>query len=650
MNTINILARRLFLILTMTSLVLFTQFSVAQTKEEEPTWGLLFPNNDISELIEFVSKIVGKNFVVDQRVKGKVQIISGGDELTADEIYILFQEVLAALNYGLIEKDGFTSIVPTNQMRNLASKIDYTGDVEGNEFITAVIPVKNANVNDIIAILRPIIAKYGHIAPEKITNSVVIVDHADNIQRFRGLIKQFDIADKASIEIIELKNAWVGGIIPLLEKVNPDTVSSSGSGNSGTPDSRTVRVIADERSNRIILKGEKAARDELKALIYKLDVKSEVSSSSKVIFLENANATEMAAMLQGFAGVVQKTQQNNATSQAATSATAIIADESLDALIIRAEPALMAEIEAVIAQLDVVREQVLIEAAIVEIYGDLSNQFDISWATNPDAVINGGMIPAISSFGSSGQILKSAALGTTAVVSNLADLSGAAIGLIDPFSDVPNFGLIVSALESNNNVQVLSTPSITVINNEEGSIVVGQSVPFVTAAATETSGPTIVRQDVGTTLTVIPHIQRNNIVRLTVSQSSDSIASAQVLGAADLITNKRTINTEVLIKSGKTIVLGGLVSTSFSEGESRVPFLSRIPILGILFKSKTTIMKKTNLVVILRPTIIRGAGDELDAVTERKYLKVFDINLGGNGNLVAPSYDQIFDGELKAEL
>jgi len=643
------MAKRLFLILTMTSLVLFTQFSVAETKKDEQTWGLLFPDNDISELIEFVSKIVGKNFIVDQRVKGKVQIISGGDELTADEIYVLFQEVLASTNYGLIEKDGFTSIVPTNQMRNLASKIDYTGDVEGNEFITAVIPVKNANVNDIIAILRPIIAKYGHIAPEKITNSVVIVDHADNIQRFRGLIKQFDIADQSTYEIIDLENAWVGAIIPLLEKVNPDTVSSSGGGNSGTPDAQTVRVIADERSNRIILKGEDEARTELKALIKELDVKSEVNSSSKVIFLKNANATEMAAMLQGFAGVVQKTQQNNATTQAATSATAIIADESLDALIIRAEPALMAEIEAIVAQLDVVREQVLIEAAIVEVYGDLSNQFDVSWITNPDAIANGDVLPAISSFGSSGDILKGAATGSAGALSAISGLSGAAIGIPDPFSEVPNFGLVISAIEAKNDVQILSTPSISVINNEEGSIVVGQSVPFVTAAATDTSGPTIVRQDVGTTLTVTPNIQRNSIVRLTVSQSSDSIASAQVAGAADLITNKRTINTEVLIESGKTIVLGGLVNTTYSEGESRVPFLSRIPILGALFRSKTTNMQKTNLVVVLRPTIIRGAGDELDEVTERKYLQVFDVNVGGKGSLIAPSYEDLFNGKLIGE-
>ena len=614
---------------------------------------LNFPDSDIRDLIETVKGISGKTFIIDPRVKGKVQIISDGTEYTATEVYQIFQDVLSLNNFGLTERpDGYTMIVPTNSLRNISATFDKEGTIDGNEFITAVIAIKNANVNDIIQILRPVISKYGHIAGEKVTNSLVIVDHASNIKRFRDLVGQFDVVGDETIEIVELRNAWVGSIIPLLEKINPQTVTSN-QGAAVVNNSRTVRLIADERSNRIILKGEDDARLELKRLIRQLDIKTQTNSKSKVIFLNNTSAKSMAEMLKGFIGVVQDTQDNSQGAAAPPkNPTAIIADEELDALVIRAEPALMLEIENTIAQLDIPRDQVLVEAAIVEIEGSVSSVLDVSWVTNPEAVSNGTVPPMVSSFGKSGSVLSAGVVGgaSSALASVGADFNGFGLGVVDPFADVPNFGLIVNALDGKANTKILATPTITLLSNTEGNLVVGQNVPFLTGSSSDgTGGSTsnIERQNVGTTLKVKPHIQRNGIVRLEVDQSSDSISSSAV-DAADLITNKRTIQTEVLIKSGQTLVLGGLINNNVIERVQKVPVLGSIPILGALFRSKSKEMRKSNLIVIIRPTILRGNTNEASDATQDKYFKVWDVDVGGfkkPDNL--PSYDTIFSGSFE---
>ena len=625
---------------------------MAEGEDSNKKYVLNFPDSDIRDLIETVKGISGKTFIIDPRVKGKVQIISDGSEYTSTEVYQIFQDVLSLNNFGLTERpDGYTMIVPTNSLRNISATFDKDGMIDGNEFITAVIPIKNANVNDIIQILRPVISKYGHIAGEKVTNSLVIVDHASNIKRFRTLVNQFDVVGDGKIEIVELKNAWVGSIVPLLEKINPQTVTST-QGGAVVNNSRTVRLIADERSNRIILKGEDQARAELKKIIRQLDIKTETNSTSKVIFLNNTSAKSMAEMLKGFIGVVQDTQDNSQGAAAPPkNPTAIIADEELDALVIRAEPSLMLEIENTIEQLDIPRDQVLVEAAIVEIEGSVSSVLDVSWVTNPEAVSNGTLPPMISSFGKSGNVLSAGVVGggASALAAAGSDFSGFGFGIVDPFADVPNFGLIVNALDGKANTKILATPTITLLSNTEGNLVVGQNVPFLTGSTSSDSGSSsnIERNNVGTTLKVKPHIQRNGIVRLEVDQSSDSISSTAI-DAADLITNTRTIQTEVLIKSGQTLVLGGLINNNVIERVQKVPVLGSIPILGALFRSKTKEMRKSNLIVIIRPTILHGNTDEASQATQDKYFKVWDVNLGGfkkPDNL--PSYDAIFNGEFE---
>ena len=330
-----------------------------------------------------------------------------------------------------------------------------------------------------------------------------------------------------------------------------------------------------------------------------------------------------------------------------------LADEEQNALIVRAEPNELIEIESIISQLDIPREQVLIEAAIVEVTGTDTNALGVQWATNPESASDG--VPFITTSSEvGGSAISDLA---TSVASNVGTAGGsplgalgsvppgAFIGLADPFGDTIDFGVVIQALESASNTNFLSTPSILTLDNSEAVITVGNSVPFKTGGSGEAENPfTIERQDVGTTLTVIPHVQQNGVIRLEVDQVVESVDETVTFDASDVVTKKRQVTTEVLVKSGETIVLGGLIQDQVSELESRVPVLGYIPIIGNLFKSKSTSKIKTNLLIILKPSVI---SDNMNDIRTGRLNGIWELRLQtikDAESLIQPSVDEIFEG------
>lgn len=606
---------------------------------EEPTFQLNMQDADIRDVIDMVARVTGESFIVDPRVRGQVTVISDR-ELTADAIYEIFLATIEVYGFSAVETDNAIKIIAQADVKSSGLPVDSNGEIEGERIITRVFPIQNTSAMELVPILRPLVASYGHLAGVNTANALIISDRATNIERVAEIVELLDKAGSEEIEVVVLEYAWVGNVIQLLERISPTPVTA-GDQNGQRAGTRGVHLVGDERSNRIIIRGEDDARAQIISLIRELDTPAPENSSSKVIFLNNADAARMAELLTGLAGSVQQEQSQGG--QPPSSPISILPDEQLNALVVRAEPSVMTEIESIIRQLDVRRKQVLIEAAIVEVSGDVSDALGVQWATNPDKVTDG--VPfAATNFNEAGAPLSDVV--TAAATSNVSALpNGAFLGLLDP---TESFGAIIQAIESQSNTNVLSTPSVMTLDNSEAFITVGSSVPFKTGGNGTDDNPFVIeRQDVGTTLTVIPHVQQDGMVRMEVDQVVESISGNNTFGAVDIVTDKRQVQTEVLVGNGNTIVLGGLIDDTLIERESRVPILGRIPILGILFRSTSTERQKTNLLVVLRPTVVEGNADEL---RDRRMDGIWEIRIqtmdSYDDTILPPSVDDLFDGRL----
>lgn len=639
------LLRSLFLIL-----ILALVLASLPARAEEPTYQLNMQGADINEVIDLVARVTGKSFIVDPRVRGQVTVISDR-ELTADAIYEIFLATIEVYGFSAVETDNAIKIIGQADIKSAGLEVDTDGSMSGEEIIIRVFPIQNTSAMELVPILRPLVAKYGHLAGVSTANALIIADRATNIERISEIVELLDRAGSEEIEVIELEHAWVGNVITLLERVAPTPVTSGSQQGGDSGGSRSVHLVGDERSNRIIIKGEADARAQIIALIRELDIPAQENSASKVIFLNNADAARMSELLKGLTSAVTQGSSNGQNEQPA-GPVSILADEDLNALVVRAEPSVMTEIESIIRQLDVRRKQVLIEAAIVEVNGNVSDALGVQWATNPERLEDG--VPfGSTSLGIDGAISSLPSVVAGAATQNVNALpNGAFLGLVDPISDTPNFAAIIQAIESQSNTNLLSTPSVMTLDNSEAFITVGSSVPFKTGGNGTDENPFVIeRQDVGTTLTVIPHVQQDGSVRLEVDQVVESISGNNTFGAVDIITDKRQVKTEVLIGDGRTIVLGGLIDDTLIERESRVPVLGRIPILGHLFKSTSTERQKTNLMVIIRPTIIIDGDEDLRA---RRMDGIWDVRIQTMDNVdnryLPPTVDDLFEGRLDGGL
>ena len=587
---------------------------------EDQNWQVNLKDADISAFIGQIADITGKSFVIDPRVKGKVTVVST-ETMNTEAVYELFLSVLKVHGYAAVPAGEVIMVVQQNSVKQQGRDLEAKFKKQSQEMVTKVITIKNTPALDLVPILRPLVAKYGHLAGVKSANALIISDHASNINRIEQIIDRLDKSGSEELEVIQLKEAWVGNVVTMLQSLDPDKVAQGkGSKSRGAG---SIRVVADERSNRLIIKGEKTARQRIRTLIEQLDKPSYFSGSAKVIRLKYADAKKLAELLKA---VMSESDSGGKDANKAKGKASIHADEELNALVVRAEPSILKEIDDIIHELDVRRAQVLIESAIVEVTGDVTDSLGFQWAVgdtdNPVAGTN---------FGNAGQSLSQIATGIAAKTPTLSN--GLTLGGFKQTNGEVDFGVIIQALESQSNTNLLSTPSIMTLDNQEAEIVVGQNVPFLTGSTSSSSNSnpftTISREDIGVTLKIKPHIHEGNELRLEVEVSAESVANTTVQGQADLITNKRKLKTMILAADQETIVLGGLISDDITETESKVPFLGDIPLIGWLFKSKSTQHVKRNLMVFLRPTIVLDK-QKATSLTHDKYNGIWEFELSSD--------------------
>ncbi|MEK9892700.1 MAG: type II secretion system secretin GspD [Pseudomonadales bacterium] len=592
----------------------------------EDAWKINLKNADIREFISQVSSITGKSFIIDPRVKGDVTVVSNS-AMDKAGIYELFLSVLQVHGFAAVPAGDVVKIVQTVLAKQSGNPGDFQDGLESEELVTRVIPVLNAPSEEMVKVLRPLIPQYGQIAALSQPNVVIISDHAANINRLVEIINRVDVADSLEVSIVDLKEAWVEDIITLLEQLAPEQIGKSAKGPN------RVSIVASERTNSLVIKGERYTVARVKQLVAQLDVPANRSGTIKVVRLAHSDATKMAEILNSLV------KERKSGDNAGMVEVSVQADEAINALVIRADPANMIDIMDIIDSLDVRRMQVLIEAAIVEVTADFSRQLGSELAVGA-AGTSTTPLGLTAPSGTLAQILQGLAItGQPAAPSSLGESPLIAGGRIDATGT--SFAFIIKALAANGDVNLLSTPSITTMDNEEAKIVVGQNVPFRTGSTITgsqgTTNPftTIQREDVGLTLEVTPHINSDNLVRLLIHQEVSEVdaSSLSVIGsqaAADLITNKRTIDTTILVEDNEVIILGGLIRDKETQAESRVPLLGSIPGLGMLFRNRTTSTEKQNLMVFLRPTVLSNQQDIAEA-TERKFNRVFELEIEGEG-------------------
>ena len=604
----------------------------------EDTWKINLKNADIREFISQVSTITGRSFIIDPRVKGDVTVVSS-TAMDRDGIYELFLSVLQVHGFAAVPSGNVVRIVQTVLAKQSGNPNDFEEGLESQELITRVIPVLNAPSEEMVKVLRPLIPQYGQIAALSQPNVLIISDHASNINRLVEIVNRVDVADSLEVSIVDLKEAWVEDIVALLEQLAPEQIGKSAKGPN------RVSIVASERTNSLVIKGERYTVARVKQLVSQLDVPANRSGTIKVVRLAHSDATKIAEILNSLVKE-RKSGENGGMVEVS-----VQADEAINALVIRADPANMIDIMDIIDSLDVRRMQVLIEAAIVEVTADFSRQLGSELALG-SASSSTTPLGLTAPSGTLAQILQGLAItGQPSAPTSLGDAPLIAGGRLDATGT--SFAFIIKALAANGDVNLLSTPSITTMDNEEAKIVVGQNVPFRTGSTVTgsqgTTNPftTIQREDVGLTLEVTPHINSDNLVRLLIHQEVSEVDASSLSGigsqaAADLITNKRTIDTTILVEDNEVIILGGLIRDKETQGESRVPVLGSIPGLGMLFRNRTTSTEKQNLMVFLRPTVLKNQADIAEA-TERKFNRVFELEIEGEGTAL-DSLGDLLDG------
>jgi general secretion pathway protein D len=634
-------ARALGRTLRITCVALLLSFAATTTAQQD-TWRINLKNADIQEFISQIATITGRTFVVDPRVRGRVTVISNAS-LDQNGIYELFLSVLRVHGFAAIETGDLVRVQQQTLAKQSGSPLDGIADIDGEQIVTRVIGVQYVDSSELVQTLRPMVPQYGHLAAISRPNAIIISDHAENIVRLMDIVRRIDVADEDQVVMVPLKDAWVGDIVDLLERLAPDQIGRNAQG------PQRIQVIANERTNSVILRGKSRPIGDVRRLIAQLDQPATATDSTYVIQLSHASAVDLAEILSSLVATL-------GNGEAGTRPVSIQADQSLNAIVARADPSTMSEIREIISQLDIRRTQVLIEAAIVEITLDDTFNFGVDIAAVDAA---GRAVPLASTAltGALNQVLGGLIEGGP--IGAVRSIDNPSIGVARIEADGFSFGAILQALSTSSKANLLSTPSILTLDNQEARIVVGQGVPFRTGSFTigpdGASNPftTIQRQDVGLTLTVTPHVHDDGkAVRLQVAQEVENVVQAALdaigeRGFSDVVTNKRTIQTTVLADDGATIVLGGLIQDDLTHSQRKVPLLGDIPVLGKLFQSNREERTKRNLVVFLRPTVIRTR-EEAAAVTERKHQNIWETEIRSrrpqDRDEERPAIDTIYDG------
>jgi general secretion pathway protein D len=606
---------------------------------------LNFVNADIEYVLQAIGKITGKNFVIDPRVKGSINIVSYRP-VSREMAFRLLLSALRLQGFAAVEADGVTKIVPeADAKQNTGQTFSKPLRTAGDRVVTQVYPLQFESAQSMVNILRPLITPNNTISASPTTNTLVITDYADNIRRLNKIIESMDQPGNNELSIIKLKNASALDLAQIVGKLMGDggaPVAGAGAAGAGTA---RFTVMADTRTNSLLVWTDRVARlDRVKSLVASLDVPTTAAGNIHVVHLRNADATQLAQTLRGILsqsaqtntiqapaakasntptfsakptahGAATASTANAATSQAATAEGGgiITADAATNSLIITAPDNVYNSLRTVIDKLDARRAQVLVEALIAEVTSDKVSQLGIQWQGLGNLHSGNGAYGAGTNFGGQGNILGIQDPSNLGPGLNVGIVKkGLALGSAG--TPIMNMAMLANALATDANTNILSTPNIVTLDNEEASILVGENVPFVTgsystAAGAATSGATVNpfqtvdRQDVGLTLKVKPQVLGDGMVRLKIYQEVSDIKDTS--NPAGIITDKRSIDSTVQVQDGQIIVLGGLMKDQVGQNVNRVPGLSSIPLLGHLFRNDSRSRSKTDLMVFLRPYIMR---------------------------------------------
>jgi len=613
---------------------------------------------DIQALIATVSEITGKNFIVGPNVSGKVTVVSA-HPMKPDEIYDVFLSVLRVHGYAAIPSGSMIKIVPEAMAQQDGSGgLNGTHGHEPDELVTQIVPVKHVSATELVPILRPLMPQGAQLIAHPGSNSLVISDRAGNVGRIASIIERIDTVSDAGVEVIPLQHASAAEVARTMAQLVGD--------NKADLVGDAPKVFADERTNSILLSGGKSGRLRMRALVTHLDTPINDGGDTQVVYLNYANAKDMVPILQGVAATLTGDVQPGKSAAAgapgagaagANGSTATIqAHEGDNALIISAPPAVFRSLASVIRQLDIRRAQVLIEAVIAEVADETANELGVQWQLPlSDHAVGGTNFNGTSA----GNNILAATAGLNGTGGPAITVgNGLALGYLDTITvkgrKLLSLGALVNALRSNGKNNILSTPSVMTLDNQEAMIKVAQEVPFLTGSyatntgtsgSTNTSGignpfQTIQRKDVGLTLTVTPHINSGDAVRLDLHQEVSNLLPP-VQGAVDLVTNKREVKTTVLVKNDSLLVLGGLISDNVKDSVQKVPGLGEIPLIGNLFRYRSNDHAKQDLMVFLHPRILKDSVTEA-SVSEEKYnfIRSEQLQMRENRETITPRSQQ----------
>jgi general secretion pathway protein D len=607
---------------------LFSASSILAAADYSPN----FKNTEISEFINIVGKNLKKTIIVDPNVRGKISVRSY-DLLNEEQYYQFFLNVLQVYDFAVVEMpSGIIKVVRSKDAKTSNIPVVEGTPFDGDEMITRVMPVYNVPVRELAPILRQLNnqAGGGNVVSHDASNVMMITGRAAVVNRLVEIIERVDKAGDEEVEIVKLKYASATELVRIIDSINKSQGKTLNAGKSAP------RVVADDRTNSIMISGDIKARKRLTNLIQRMDQELETSGNTRVIFLNYAKSEDLVKVLQGVSASIQAEEQGSTKGRKINDrGVSIDHHEDSNALVITAEPDMMRSLEDVIRQLDVRRAQVQVEAIIVEVFEGDGTTLGVQWAnekgggqqfTNGTVGIGSLAVAAQQAQDKVTTVTTSSNDGTPVETtdtvqgdfSSLASLLGGVNGFI--LGGVKDgWGAVLQAVSTDTNSNILATPHLTTLDNEEAFFIVGQEVPIITGSSTGSNNAnpfqSVDRKEVGIKLKVTPQINEGDAVQLLIEQEVSSVSGAT---SVDITINKREIKTTVIVDDGGTIVLGGLIDEDVQESISKVPLLGDIPILGHLFKSTTTSKRKRNLMVFIRPTIVRD-GVTMNEISHRKY-------------------------------
>ncbi len=599
-----------------------SQKSEKQQSNPDQTWTVNFKETDIQELIRFVANALGKTMIIDSKVKGTVQVISS-KPVNREELYELFLSILEVQGFAAVNSGDIIRIIPNKGARSAPVQVANKNRISlSSEVVTQVIQLNNISAAKLIPLIRPLAPQHAHVAAYAPSNAIIISDTSANIARIRKVIESIDLSAVEETDIVTLEHASSEEVVRMLKELQQSQKKK------GQAETGQLLLVADKRTNSVLVSGDELERARVKSLLAFLDTALVQSGNVKVVYLEYALAKDLAAVLskvvQNMVGMTGPRTPGKTKSKGLAS---IEADEGTNSLIITAEADVMQSLLSVVKRLDIRRAQVLVEAIIVEITDTDDRDLGIEWLFTNDSGAYGSSTRAGLAGATAAAAFESddSTESTASIASALAGIPGQVLGF-GHVKDGLSLNLVINALKKNTKANILSTPSLMTLDNEEASIVVGESIPFVTGSYTSTgsssSNPdnpfqTVERENVGITLKVTPQINEGDSLILAISQEVSNVKGTAALNS-NLITSERKIDTKVLADNGQTIVLGGLIEDNVTEEVQKVPLLGDLPVIGAMFRSTAVNVGKKHLLVFLKATIVRD-NREMDEATAGKY-------------------------------